>query len=125
MEQEDKKVLEVVAIYRKYFQASLIPEKKYPHDKSALFGDDYDKMSHCHSMLKGIEEFIASGDTKKVKRAHKRFGFVEGCLWATGHYTVNRLKEQSKPDTDPDDTGKTLEPLTREELTEDWEYGEY
>ena len=113
---EDKKLLEVIDIYKRDFQTDGILEIKYPYNQ--FFNDSNSVLAHCHSMLRGIMEFIAIGGKEKRDRALIRLGFVQGCLVATRQYTVEDLKNHNKPDPSKP---KTLEPLTKEEL-EDWEY---
>lgn len=116
---EDKKLLEVLDCYERDFKESDIPEIKHPHDQ--YFSSSYDLLAHCHSMLKGIREFLSEGGKEKRDRALKRAGFIEGCLVATRQFTVQDLKNLNKPDQGSANTSRTLEPLTSEDL-KDWEY---
>lgn len=115
---EDRKVLEIIDGYRRYFEAHSIPNRKYPHDKFFRYVNDV--WAHCHSMLGGIKEFISSGSKEERDRALIRLGFIQGCLAATGEYSVEQLKKDNRPDKKT--SSLTHEPLTREDLTEDWEY---
>ena len=117
---EDQKVLEVIKQYRQYFQRERISNKKYPNGEHICFFDADDVLAHCHSMLSGVEEFISLGDKEKRDRALIRLGFIQCGLWATGHYTVEDLKNHNRPDAGTV-SDKTHEPLTKEDL-EDWEY---
>ncbi|MDO8496812.1 MAG: hypothetical protein Q7S43_05175 [bacterium] len=117
---ENKKVLEIVDKYKQYFQEEVIPNIKYPHDKAVLFGNVDDILAHCHSMLNGVGEFISLGDKEKRDRALIRLGFIQCGLWATGHYTVEDLKDHNRPDVETI-SEQTNQPLTKEDL-EDWEY---
>lgn len=117
---ENNKALEIVDKYRQYFKEEIIPSKKYPQDKAIAFCNADDILAHCHSMLGGVVEFISLGDGEKRDRALIRLGFIQCGLWATGHYTVEDLKNHNRPDEGTIDS-KTHEPLTKEDL-EDWEY---
>lgn len=117
---ENRKVLEVTEKYRRYFQEEVIQSKKYPHDKAVSFCNVDDILAHCHSMLSGVEEFISLADKDQRDRALIRFGFIQCGLWATGHYTVEDLKNHNRPDAGTV-SEKTQQPLTKEDL-EDWEY---
>lgn len=117
---ENNKVLEIVERYRQYFQEEVIPNKKYPHNQTIFFCNANDILFHCHSMLGGVEEFISLADKDKRDRALIRLGFIQCGLWATGHYTVEDLKNHNRPD-EGTISAKTHEPLTKEDL-EDWEY---
>lgn len=116
---EDKKVLEVLDIYDHAFRTAGFPEVKHPHNQLFLYKDDV--LAHCRSMLNGIKEFISLGNKEKRDRALIRLGFVQGCLAATGFYTVNDLKEHNRPDEQAANADPAHEPLTREDL-DDWEY---
>jgi hypothetical protein len=117
---ENKKVLEIIDSYRQYFQEEVVPNKKHPHDKAVSFCNVDDVLAHCHSMLSGVEKFIATGDKEQRDRALIRLGFIQGGLWVTGQYTVEDLKDHNRPDTGTI-SENTHEPLTKEDL-EDWEY---
>lgn len=117
---KDEKALEIVDRYRQYFKEEVIPNKKYPHNRAILFCNSNNILSHCHSMLSGVEEFISVSDQEKRDRALIRLGFIQGGLWATGHYTVEELKNHNCPDEGTINP-KTDEPLSYEDL-QDWEY---
>lgn len=115
---EDKKVLEVVSIYERYFKVQDIPKIDYPHNQ--LFQGTQDALAHCHSMLQGIREFMSLGDKDKRDRALKRLGFIEGCLATARRRTVKELKEINRPNEGTINP-QTHEPLTQEDF-QDWEY---
>lgn len=71
-------------------------------------------------MLSRVGEFISLDDKDQRDRALIRLGFIQGCLWATGHYTVEDLKNHNRPD-EGTVSDLTHQPLTKEDL-EDWEY---
>lgn len=118
---EDKKVLEVVDIYSQYFETWGITRVKYPHNKPIYSCNRNDVLAHCCSMLSGIEEFISRGNQDKKDQALVRLGFVQGCLWTEGDYTVKDFKGHNCPDEGTVDD-QTHELLSQEDL-EDWEYG--
>lgn len=115
---ETKKVLEVVKRYKVFFDADGVENIKNPHNE--LFIASYQILTHCHSMLRGIVEFISSDDKEKRDRALIRLGFVQGCLAATRQFTVEDLKNHNKPDPNSNSV-LGLEPLTPED-SKDWEY---
>ena len=117
---EDKKALEVVRIYRKVFELFGIPNLKHPHHKLVYYCNAKQVLSHCYSMLEGVEEFISDGKHEERDRALVRLGFVQGCLWTEGYFTVEELKNHNRPDVGTF-SPQTHEPLTKEDL-EDWEY---
>lgn len=115
---EDKKAIEVVENYKRYFETDKIPNIKYPHDK--FFYKAEDILAHCHSMLDGIKKFISSGYKEERDRALIRLGFVQGCLASTRCCTIEELKQHNRPNAGTINS-QTHEPLTNEDL-QDWEY---
>ncbi len=89
---DGKKVLEVIGIYRKHFETDGIPQIDFPHGQ--LVGDGFDVLAHCHGMLDEMEKFVAEGRMEKVFRW---LGFIQGCLWSNGHYTLDELKDHNRP----------------------------
>ena len=90
---DGKKVLEVIGIYRKYFETIGVSKENLPHDK--LMGNGRSTLSHCHGMLDEMEKFVAEGRMDKVFRL---LGFVQGCLWSAGYYDLQSLKNHNRPD---------------------------
>ena len=90
---DGKKVLEVVGLYRRFLEEWGVPKKDFPHDEPAPMG--YNVLAHCHGMLDKMEKFVAEGRTEKVFRW---LGFIQGCIWSTGHYTLEQLKNHNRPD---------------------------
>lgn len=120
-----KKALEIVVRYRKHFSELGFPSQKRSHNKRINPHSTEDisaSLAHCYSMLNGIEEFVSSDirNPEKRDRGLVRLGFVQGCLWMAGHYTVEDLKNHSKPD-EIQDYSQYPPPLTYDEL-QDWEY---
>lgn len=93
---DGKKVLEVIGIYRAFFEKWHIPKNRFPHEKN-LYSSRHQMLTHCHWMLDEMEKFVAEGRMEKVFRW---LGFIQGCLWSTGYYTLDELKNHSRPDSD-------------------------
>lgn len=95
-----QKVLEVIGVYRKYFEEMDIPQINFPHGQALNIFDDVDglgnMLAHCHGMLDEMEKFVAKGSMDKVFRW---LGFVQGCLWSNGLYTLDELKNHNRPDS--------------------------
>ncbi|MBI2062455.1 MAG: hypothetical protein HYT64_02085 [Candidatus Yanofskybacteria bacterium] len=89
-----EKVLKVIRIYREHFKKSGIPKKDFPHDQ--LTNGNESVLAHCHGMLDEMEKFVAEGRMDKVFRW---LGFVQGCLWSTGCYDLESLKNHNRPDS--------------------------
>lgn len=86
------KVKEVLSIYRKRLEEMGVPKKQFPHGSLPESNDDF--LAHCHGMLDEMEDFIRQGRMEKVFRW---LGFIQGCLWRCGLYTVEELKNHNRP----------------------------
>ncbi|TSC89141.1 MAG: Uncharacterized protein G01um10143_522 [Parcubacteria group bacterium Gr01-1014_3] len=86
------KVREVMAIYRKRFEEAGIEKKKLldaSHNSYSL-----NSLQHCYAMLDEIDVFIQEARMDKVFRW---LGFIQGCLWSHGVYTLDDLKNHNRP----------------------------
>jgi hypothetical protein len=85
------RIREVVRIYRQMFCElhRSKPEKcrhnHTPDHAAALF--------HCHAMLDEIDQFAIEG---RVEKAFRWLGFVQGCLWVCGVYSIEELKSHNR-----------------------------
>lgn len=86
------KVREVLATYRKKFEELNVSKRKFPHNE--LPKSDNDFLAHCHGMLDEMKTFIEEGRMEKVFRW---LGFIQGCLWIIGVYTVEEIKNHNRP----------------------------
>lgn len=86
-----EKIREVVAVYRRMFDEQDIPELKCRHSGPP---NAFVILSHCHAMLTEIDQFAREGRTEK---AFRWLGFVQGCLWSAGAYSIEELKAHNKP----------------------------
>jgi hypothetical protein len=89
----DAKVLEVLKVYRQSFEARGVAKRRSPPEAQAAA--QIDRLAHLHWMLDEIESFLAAGRREKAMRW---LGFIQGCLWADGLYTVAEMKDQNRPD---------------------------
>ena len=74
------------------FRELNVPKQQFPHNE--LPKSDNDFLAHCHGMLDKMEIFIQEGRMDKVFRW---LGFIQGCLWRIGVYTVEEMKNHSRP----------------------------
>lgn len=93
---DGKKVLEVVSIYRNFFETIGVKEGYSPHDEAAGKSTIAD-LSHCCGMLGKIEEFVIE---ERMDKAFRWLGFIQGCLWSYGLYTLDDLKNHNKPNSE-------------------------
>ena len=89
------KILEVINIYRKHFTEKGIVSADFPHigrpnSKRAI-------LAHCHGMLDKMDGFVKEG---RIEKAFRWLGFVQGCLWSTRQYSLEELRNHSRPGTE-------------------------
>jgi hypothetical protein len=86
------KVREVVALYRTMF-AELIDGRSH---KCSTDGtpDEHRALLHCWAMLDELEQFTREG---RMEKAFRWLGFIQGCLWTCGVYSLDELKDHNKP----------------------------
>ncbi len=66
-----------------------------PNRWGDLAGDDSERISHAHWMVREAITFIAAG---RIEKAHRWLGFIQGVLWSCGHFTIDQMKEHNRPD---------------------------
>ena len=91
-----EKVLEVIARYRTTCHNFAVPQKEYSHcNYLPPRQRRFLAMSHCHSMLDQMEEFVKEGRMDKVFRW---LGFIQGVLWVLRVFTLDQLKSHNQSD---------------------------
>ena len=86
------KILEVIGIYRQHFTEKGIPAADFPHIGRP--NSKHGILAHCHGMLAKMEVFVKEG---RIDKAFRWPGFVQGCLWSTGQYSLEELKNHNRP----------------------------
>ena len=86
------KVREAIAIYKKKFEELGVSKQRFTYNE--LPQSDNDFLAHLHGMLDEMEIFIQEGRMEKVFRW---LGFIQGCLWRIGVYTVQEMKNHNRP----------------------------
>lgn len=87
-----EKVLSVVKEYQSSLDKANIMSSAYPHDRYPQTKEEV--LGHCRYMLDQIEVFLEEDKTEKAMRW---LGFIQGCLWCHGFFTVDSMKEHNKP----------------------------
>lgn len=87
------KISEVLGIYRIKFEEMGVVATPYPHHLAPTSKDEV--LTYCCSMLPGIETYLQED---KIGKAFRHLGFIQGCLWTCGIYTVEELKNHNRPD---------------------------
>ena len=92
---DTEKILKVIAIYRSYFTNKGIGIIDFSHTDKPDSSKEI--LAHCHGMLDRMEEFISEG---RIEKTFRWLGFIQGCLWSTGQYCLDDLKNHNRPDTE-------------------------
>jgi hypothetical protein len=91
----DLKLLDVIALYREVFRSQGVRGGEYPHDAPLpLFFRRSPALAHLEQMLPKMEEFVATGH---IDKAFRWLGFIQGALWVLRVYTLEELKNHSRP----------------------------
>ncbi|OGI83813.1 hypothetical protein A2997_01745 [Candidatus Nomurabacteria bacterium RIFCSPLOWO2_01_FULL_36_10b] len=88
----EEKILEVIELYRKFFTDNGIGKADYPSNK--LLAERGLGPEHCHGMLHKMEKFIEEG---RIEKTFRWLGFIQGVLWSNRLFTLDDLKNHSKP----------------------------
>ncbi len=91
---DGKRVLEVINVYRVHFKNLGIPKNDFPHQQ--ILSNKEWMLAHCHGMLDEMDKFVAED---RIGKAFRWLGFIQGCLWSAGHYTLEELKNHSRPNS--------------------------
>lgn len=89
-----EKIEEVIEFYEEYLLG--YRANRYAVDKKILNFDE-DKvivLEHCRYMIDKIKIFLQQD---RIEKAFRWTGFVQGCLWAAGVFSVNQIKDHNRP----------------------------
>ena len=91
-----EKVLDVIGLYKNFFERLGIDKIDFPHGKfpSRSSAAEEEILPHCHGMLDKMEAFVREG---RMEKAFRWLGFIQGCLWSMGYFTLNELKNDNRP----------------------------
>ncbi|MEN9604542.1 MAG: hypothetical protein RJB39_227 [Candidatus Parcubacteria bacterium] len=89
----DNKILEVIERYRALFRGLGIPEIRCNSDKKIETREE--ALAHLHQMLDTMVTFVGE---KRTGKAFRWLGFLQGALWVLQEYTLDELKDHSRPD---------------------------
>lgn len=87
-----EQVWKVIQKYRERFEALGISPQAFSHGE--LVRSPESTLEHCYGMLSQMEVFLKEG---RMEKALCWLGFVQGCLWAQGLYSLDELKEDNRP----------------------------
>ena len=86
------KILEVVGIYSELFKSKGIESVDYPH--GLILDSPGSMIAHCAGMLDKIKDFVKEG---RIEKAFRWLGFIQGCLWVIGYYSLEDLMNHNRP----------------------------
>jgi len=89
---DGEKILEVTAKYRKFFEKNKVQCTSFPHPRKPKTNEEI--LRHCYGMLLDVEKFVREG---RLEKAFRWLGFIQGCLWSVGSYSIYDLKNHNKP----------------------------
>lgn len=87
-----EQILRVIGIYRDFFIREDIRPIDFPHDE--ILHNDRIGLAHCHGMLDKMVGFVQEG---RLEKAQRWIGFIQGCLWMSHRFTLEALKDHSRP----------------------------
>ncbi len=87
------KIREVIGVYRQKFEKMAVSKADMPHSSYRPRKNE-DVLAHCHGMLEKMEGFL---DQNRIEKAFRWLGFIQGCLWSCGVYTLEELRNHSRP----------------------------
>jgi len=90
---DNAKILEVIQRYRDYFTAKGIGVMNFSETDKPRSREEI--LAHCHGMLSQIEGFVKE---KRIEKAFRWLGFIQGCLWSEEVYSLENLKNHNRPD---------------------------
>lgn len=89
----DEKIRQVIAVYREHFARGGTQPVFFGHDGKT--DDPQRVLEHCCQMLDKMEQFLDEGRRDKVFRW---LGFLQGCLFATGQFSIGEMADHNRPD---------------------------
>lgn len=106
----NKKILQVLQFYEAYLSTKYHPVKGEEYER--LFKDDDtlqeliptrrdEALSHVLAMIPQMREFLEQGRRDKVFRW---LGFIQGVLWLSGEFSLEKLKLHNRPSSRNEDT---------------------
>ena len=88
-----EKILEVINSYERWFKENKIPKTKGSHDEISKSKNDI--LAHCHGMLDEMKIFLKEN---RINKLYRWLGFIQGCFWSLGIFTLNSLKNANRSD---------------------------
>lgn len=83
-----EKICEVLNIYKERFGDSVGLNHEFPHSKDIAIH------KHVRTMIDKIVALVAED---RMEKAFRWLGFIQGCMWTTGLYSIEELKNHNRP----------------------------
>lgn len=89
-----EKIRKVLSVYGKKFEELGIPKEQFAANSYVI--SDSQCLAHCRAMIDQIDVFL---NENRMDKAFRWLGFIQGCLWKAGIYSIEELKNHNRPDT--------------------------
>ncbi len=93
-------MLEVVAIYRRFFADHNVGKIDFPPDEVNDSGESefarLRTLEHCHDMLDRLERWVTNHWPEKREEIVKNLAFIQGCLWSLGVFCQDELEKHNR-----------------------------
>lgn len=86
-----EKFLETIHLYRRILTEMGVESVDVPHDRPPTTREE--RLGHCMGMLDRMEAFVQS---RRMGKAYRWLGFMQGILWSEGIYLLNDLKDHNR-----------------------------
>ncbi len=90
---DKSKVLQTLDKYAKKFEELNIMPIEFPLDR-LVGGDREANLRHCYGMIEDLRKHVETG---KMDKAFRWLGFIQGCLWSHGIYTIDEMRYDNMP----------------------------
>lgn len=88
-----KQIKKVLALYDQRLKSLKCECEEYPNKRSGIGDYQYYRLSHCRWMINQIKEMIKED---KMEKVYRWLGFIQGCLWNSGIFTIKEMKKHNK-----------------------------
>lgn len=87
------KIKEVAEYYKRCLNCEA---KRYALNEKVgpSFNEGVAIIKHCRYMIDEILSFLRQD---RIEKAFRWLGFLQGCLWTTGMFSLDELKEHNRP----------------------------
>ena len=86
-----EKLLLTIDKYEKKFKEMEITPLEFPLNK-LMEHHKFLTLGHCYAMLPDLRKFVEEGTQKKLEKAFRWIGFIQGVLWSKGIFTIDEMR---------------------------------